>query len=58
MTFIKFVIYKITMQKSIAFLQTSKNLLEYVMRKNQFIIAAKSIKKKQEINSKNLESPI
>lgn len=53
----KLVISKITIQKSIAFLQTSNNLFEYVMGKNQFTIVAKSIKN-QEINSKKYESPV
>lgn len=54
----KFIIYKITIQKSIAFLYTSDNLLEYVMGKNQLTIVAKSIKKPRNKLSKEHENPI
>lgn len=54
----KMVTYKITIQESIAFLQTSDNLLEYIMRNDQFTIAAKSIKKTRNKLCKKHESPM
>lgn len=53
----KMVTYKITIQESIAFLQTSDNLLEYVMRNDQFTIVAKSIKKTKNKLCKNMKVP-